>query len=148
MAQVINDDLGPDIVLPPIEEEAKKVSSRRDAPKQAAGARDLTDGYALRRIDAEAGPVLLVYAPDNRNLAHGAYRGHVAEKDVLIFERDGHLLCAINQSAFWVGRWAATPWKGQRLHDHSGRAGDLFTGANGWGEVWIPPQSFAMYAPG
>lgn len=47
--------------------------STGDAAKQAAGAPDLTDGYALRRLDAEGGPVLLVYAPDNRNLAHGAY---------------------------------------------------------------------------
>jgi translation initiation factor IF-2 len=34
--QIINDDLGPDIVLPDIEEEEKKASTRRDARKQAA----------------------------------------------------------------------------------------------------------------
>jgi len=34
--QVINDDIGPDIVLPEIEEGPKRVSSRRDARKQAA----------------------------------------------------------------------------------------------------------------
>jgi translation initiation factor IF-2 len=34
--QVIADDLGPDIVLPEIEEETKRVSTRRDARKQAA----------------------------------------------------------------------------------------------------------------
>jgi len=34
--QVINDDIGPDIVMPDIEEEPKRVSSRRDSRKQAA----------------------------------------------------------------------------------------------------------------
>jgi hypothetical protein len=39
----------------------------------AAGSPALEDGYVLRRIDGEGGITLLVYAPDNRNLAHGAY---------------------------------------------------------------------------
>ena len=47
--------------------------STGEAAKQASGAAALTDGYALRRIDAEGGPILLVYAPDARNLAHGGY---------------------------------------------------------------------------
>jgi hypothetical protein len=47
--------------------------STDEAAKQASGAAALTDGYALRRIDAEGGPILLVYAPDARNLAHGGY---------------------------------------------------------------------------
>jgi len=34
--QVINDDIGPDIVLPDVEEAAKRVSSRRDARKQSS----------------------------------------------------------------------------------------------------------------
>src|SRR6185436_18597973 len=34
--QVINDDIGPDIVLPDVEETAKRVSSRRDARKQSS----------------------------------------------------------------------------------------------------------------
>jgi translation initiation factor IF-2 len=34
--QVINDDIGPDIVLPDLDDEPKKVSSRRDSRKQAA----------------------------------------------------------------------------------------------------------------
>jgi hypothetical protein len=47
--------------------------STGEAAKQASGAAALTDGYALRRIESEGGPVLLVYAPDARNLAHGGY---------------------------------------------------------------------------
>ncbi|HZF51112.1 MAG TPA: hypothetical protein VE093_20780 [Polyangiaceae bacterium] len=47
--------------------------STGEAAKQASGAADLTDGYALRRLESEGGPVLLVYAPDTRNLAHGGY---------------------------------------------------------------------------
>jgi translation initiation factor IF-2 len=34
--QVINDDIGPDIVMPELEDEPKRVSTRRDARKQAA----------------------------------------------------------------------------------------------------------------
>jgi translation initiation factor IF-2 len=39
--QVINDDIGPDIVLPDLEETSKRVSTRRDARKQTSNAKVL-----------------------------------------------------------------------------------------------------------
>lgn len=47
--------------------------STGDDAALAAGSPDLDDGYVLRRIDDEKGITLLVFAPDARNLAHGAY---------------------------------------------------------------------------
>ena len=44
MAQVIADDLGPDIVMPEGEEETKKVSTRRDARKQQGAKRAGCEG--------------------------------------------------------------------------------------------------------
>ncbi|HVE71920.1 MAG TPA: translation initiation factor IF-2 [Thermoanaerobaculia bacterium] len=71
--QIINDDIGPDIVLPDLEDEPKRVSSRRDARKQSSNAKvldfkrptgrvALTEGVTVKelaeRLDVKASDLM------------------------------------------------------------------------------------------
>jgi translation initiation factor IF-2 len=72
--QIINDDLGPDIVMPDVEDEPKRVSSRRDARKQTSsnakvlefkrptGRVALTEGVTVKelaeRLDVKASDLM------------------------------------------------------------------------------------------
>lgn len=82
------------------------------------------------------------------NLAHGPLATRLAERDVLVFEREGHLLAAFNQTGGWVTRWVFTGWRDTRLHDYAGATGDLWTNGAGWVEIAIPPTGYIMLAPG
>ncbi len=46
--------------------------STSEAARARAGV-TLSDGYTLQRLDSAAGALVIVYAPDSRNLAYGAY---------------------------------------------------------------------------
>jgi alpha-amylase len=81
------------------------------------------------------------------NLASGAYRGLFKSHDTLIFERQGHLVAAINQSGNWSGAWVQTSFPNTRLHDYAGQTGDVWTDGSGWVNVQVPPLGYAMLAP-
>ena len=81
------------------------------------------------------------------NLAAGAYINRWSERDVLIFERQGYLLAAINQTNHWQHRWVQTSWNGMRLNDYTGHSGAKHTEWDGRVEVSIPPMSYVMLAP-
>jgi alpha-amylase len=84
----------------------------------------------------------------HENLAKGTYINRYKEHDILIFEREGNLLAAINQSGAWVSRWMQTSWRNTRLHDYSFHVEDRWTNNDGFVEVRIPPMSYVMLAPG
>jgi alpha-amylase len=84
----------------------------------------------------------------HENLAKGPYINRYKDRDILIFERGEHLLTAINQSGAWVSRWVRTSWLNTRLHDYSFHVEDGWTNNDGYVEVWIPPMSYVMLAPG
>ncbi len=81
------------------------------------------------------------------HLAAGSYINRWSERDVLIFERQGHLLAAINQTNYWQHRWVQTSWNGMRLNDYTGHTGGQNTAWDGRVEVAIPPMSYVMLAP-
>jgi alpha-amylase len=82
------------------------------------------------------------------HLAHGAHQNRIAEKDVLVFAREGHLIAGFNQSPYWISRWVYAGWTHTRLNDYSGHADKRWTNQHGWFEVSIPPMTYVMYAPG
>jgi alpha-amylase len=81
------------------------------------------------------------------NLANGAYINRWRERNLLIFEREGNLLVAINQSGSQESRWVDSSWVSTRLHDYSGNAPDTETYADKRVLVTIPPMSYVMLAP-
>jgi alpha-amylase len=84
----------------------------------------------------------------HENLAEGPYINRYKDRDILIFERGEHLLAAINQSGAWVSRRVQTSWRNARLHDYSFHVEDRWTNNDGYVEIWIPPMSYVMLAPG
>ncbi len=88
----------------------------------------------------------LVWIRENK--AHGRYINRHKERDVIIFERDHHLLAAINQSSEWQTRWVETTWRNTRLQDYTFNTDfDRWVNEHGWVEVAIPPMSYVMLAP-
>jgi alpha-amylase len=80
--------------------------------------------------------------------ARGRVVHRAAERDVLVFEREGNLLAGFNQSGEWQSRWVSTSWNSTRLHDYAGRAGDVWTAGDGRVLLSIPPMSYVMLSPG
>lgn len=107
-------------------------------------------GYPGYPLFAKTGPgdaALGNLAWINSHLATGAYLPRWKERDVLLFEREGHLLVGINQSHAWQTRWIDTSWADARLHDYSGHVGDLRTAGDRRVQVAIPPMGYVMLAP-
>jgi alpha-amylase len=84
----------------------------------------------------------------HEHLAHGPYINRYKDQNTLIFERAGHLLAAINQSDQWFKKWVQTSWKNTKLHDYSFKVDEKWTNDDGYVEVWVPPMSHVMLAPG
>ena len=82
------------------------------------------------------------------NLARGAYINRYKDQDTIIFERHHSLLAGINQYGEWVSKWVPTTWTNTKLHDYTGQVKDAWTNNDGYVEVWIPPLSYVMLAPG
>ncbi len=80
-------------------------------------------------------------------LAVGPYANRYKDADTIIFTRGNHLLAGVNQRGDWVSHWVSTPWNNTQLHDYTGHVGNEETNAEGWVELWLPPQSFVMMAP-
>ncbi len=83
----------------------------------------------------------------HRHKAFGSYLNRYKSHDVFIFERQGNLLAALNQSGDWVNQWVATSWRNTRLNDYTGHTGERYTNNDGWVEVAIPPGGYVMLAP-
>jgi alpha-amylase len=82
------------------------------------------------------------------NVARGAYINRYKDQHTLIFERDHNLLAGINQYGEWISKWVPTTWKNTKLHDYTGHVNDATTNNDGYVELWIPPLSYVMLAPG
>ncbi|MFP8958530.1 alpha-amylase domain-containing protein [Natrialbaceae archaeon A-CW3] len=82
-----------------------------------------------------------------RNLASGPAIDRYVDHDLYVFEREGNLLAAINNSTEWRGDWVETSWTDQTLTDYTNTVDDLTTNEHGWVELWVPPQGWAMLAP-
>ncbi|HEX3204465.1 MAG TPA: alpha-amylase domain-containing protein [Nitrospiraceae bacterium] len=82
------------------------------------------------------------------NLARGAYINRYKDQNTIIFERDHSLLAGINQYGDWVSKWVPTTWTNTKLHDYTGHVKDAWTNKDGYVEIWIPPLSYVMLAPG
>jgi alpha-amylase len=80
-------------------------------------------------------------------LAAGAYINRYKDGDTIVFSRGDRLLAGINQRGAWVAKWVRTPWADTQLHDYTGHVEDERTNADGWVELWLPPQSYVMMAP-
>ena len=98
---------------------------------------------AVRLDDAAINNLVWIH----RNLAHGSVIVRAKSQNVLVFEREQHLLAGFNQGADPVQQWVQTSWKGVRLHDFSGKTADRWTRADGGVEVEIPTLDFVMLAP-
>lgn len=81
------------------------------------------------------------------NKAYGQMYNRVKEHDVLVFERDHHLIAGINQSGNWQSRWIDTTWQNTKLHDYTGHTGDVWTAGDGRVQISIPPTGWVMLAP-
>ncbi len=84
----------------------------------------------------------------HNHLAFGDYNQVYGDQNTLIFERGNNLLAALNSNGFWANIWVWTPWQNTQLHDYTGHAGNIWTNADGWVSVPIPPVGYTMYAPG
>lgn len=80
----------------------------------------------------------------HRNLAAGTYINRWKERDLLIFEREGNLMVAINQSDRWQSRWVDSSWTSTTLHDYSGHVEDTSTYADKRVLISVPPMSYVM----
>ena len=83
----------------------------------------------------------------HNHLATGSYINRWKEHNVFAFERLGHLIVGINQSATWETRWIDTSWASTVLHDYSGHAVDTETAGDRRLKLAIPPMSYVMFAP-
>jgi alpha-amylase len=83
------------------------------------------------------------------NYAHGAMLERWADHDLYVFERQGSLLTGLNDApGYWRSEWVRTEFgPNVRLHDYSGHAGDVWTNAQGWVQLAVPPGGYVMYAP-
>lgn len=84
----------------------------------------------------------------HEHLAQGPYINRYKDQNTLVFERDQHLLAGLNQSDAWVSQWVQTSWRNTKLHDYSFHVKDTSTNNDGFVEIWIPPMSYVMLAPG
>jgi alpha-amylase len=105
-------------------------------------------GYPLFFNVSLDDPVIMNLLWVQNNLARGAYINRYKDQHTIIFERDHSLLAGINQYGEWVSKWVATGWKNTKLHDYTGHVNDATTNNDGYVEVWIPPLSYVMLAPG
>ncbi len=83
----------------------------------------------------------------HRNLAHGAFLARHKSHNALVFEREGHLLAALNQSGDAIKLGVQTSWRSVLLHDFTGKTADRWTSPEGWLEVEVPTMDFVMLAP-
>jgi alpha-amylase len=104
-------------------------------------------GYPEFTVDLNDGE-LANLAWVHGHLAYGNYLQRWKNHDVLVFERENHLLAGFNQGGDWAHVTLQTTWwGGQRLHDYSGHAGDQTVGDGGWVSIDIPPVGYVMLAP-
>jgi len=93
-------------------------------------------------------PSSIICCGCQNNLARGRYINRYKDPHTIIFERDHSLLAGINQYGDWISKWVPTTWTNTRLHDYTGHVKDVSTNKDGYVEVWIPPLSYVMLAPG
>lgn len=105
-------------------------------------------GYPLLFNVSLDDPIIMNLLWVQNNLARGAYINRYKDQHTIIFERDHSLLAGINQYGEWVSKWVPTTWKNTKLHDYTGHVNDATTNNDGYVEVWIPPMSYVMMAPG
>jgi alpha-amylase len=101
-------------------------------------------GYPMYHDVRLGDPLITNLAWVHNNKAYGSYINRWSEHDVLIFERQGHLLAGFNQSGSWQSRWVDTSWRNRKLHDFGGSTGDVWTGDDGRVLVSIPPVGYVL----
>lgn len=82
-----------------------------------------------------------------KNLAGGTTHWRHTDPDLAIYERENNLLVGLNNTDAWQGEWVYTTWRDTTLNDYAGNADDVTVDGDGWVEVWVPPESWAFYAP-
>ena len=83
----------------------------------------------------------------HNHFAYGSTLTRYVDHDTIVFEREGHLLAAFNQSGQGHSIWVETSWPHTTLHDYTGFTGDTTTDGSGWVEVNLPATGYAMLAP-
>lgn len=95
--------------------------------------------------------VNLVRAHQKLNFKDGAYKvRYQGSPDLIVFERSAHALIGLNDNgAQSLSAWVQTDFNPHtRLHDYSGSTTeDLETDNNGWVNVSVPPNRYAIWAP-
>ncbi len=80
-------------------------------------------------------------------LAKGAPIERWADADLFVLEREGNLLAGFNDSTnTWRTEWVRTSFgPNVRLHDYALGVGDVWTNAQGWAKISVPPSGYVMY---
>lgn len=80
-------------------------------------------------------------------LARGAQLERWADDDLYVLEREGNLLCGINDNTVnWRTEWVKTSFgPNVRLHDYALGVGDVWTNQDGWARISVPPSGYVMY---
>lgn len=82
-----------------------------------------------------------------KEFARGPARTRHVDRDVYLFERQGHLLVGLNRGGSEVTVPVATSWTEQSLREHASTGADARTDSDGVVDVTIPPEGWVCYAP-
>ncbi len=83
----------------------------------------------------------------HHTLAKGAAIERWADADLFVMEREGNLLAGINDNTNdWRTEWVRTGFgPNVRLHDYALGIGDVWTNAQGYVRISVPPSGYVMY---
>ncbi len=84
----------------------------------------------------------------HHHFAKGPMIERWADDDVYVFEREGNLICGLNDNAWsWRTVWVPTSFgPGAKLHDYALGVEDRWTTPHGWVRLDIPPGGYVLYA--
>lgn len=93
----------------------------------------------------------IIWTHQKLDFKDGAYKvRYQNSKDLLVIERSGKALIALNDSSTQtLQAWVATDFgKNVALHNYSASdSGDISTNQDGWVQISVPPMSYAIWAP-
>jgi alpha-amylase len=82
-----------------------------------------------------------------RDFARGPARTRHADRDVLVFEREGNLLVGLNVADARQTVSVPTSWPAETLHERTGSGEAVTTDDDGRVDLVLPPEGWVCYAP-